>query len=149
MKLTSSLIRYSLVTVISLLVIACATPFKKMSDNTKIDKTTASRITVDSVMPPGLLKSMGVDFSGASVNLNGEFIGDFSKNEKTFSIEVNQGMNRLFFCTPNCFEYKIYIAPNTHYFLQYEQDRNNPFLYKNSVKVLKNEPYNSPILQSK
>ena len=138
------MLRFLLGLIALVILTACATPFKKTPANTKIDIATASRVTVNSVMPEGVLKSMGVDFVPAKVSLNGEFIGDFSKNEKSFSYEVNQGLNTLLFCADSCYEYKIYVDPNKHYFLQYEQDRTFAgvmVVYKNSVKTLKVEPY--------
>lgn len=150
MKLTSNILRLLLVLVTSMTFTGCATPFKKIPTSTKIDLATASRVTVNSVMPPGVLKSLGVDFVPAKVSLNGEFVGDFSKNEKTFSYEVNQGSNTFLFCADSCYEHKMYVTPNTHYFLQYEQDRTFAgvmIIYKHNVKVLRAEPYQAQAIQ--
>lgn len=150
MRLISTPVK-CLITAIALMVlVGCATPFKQTPTSTKIDLPTASRLTVKSVMPDGALKSMGIDFVPASVKLNGESVGSFSKNEKSFSYEVNQGVNKLLFCADSCYEYKIDVAPNKHYFLQYEQDRTFAgfvVIYKNSVNILKVEPYQANTAQ--
>jgi hypothetical protein len=103
----------------------CSTPFKGAT-STNINPSTASRVTVQSTTTSSLKKSIGNDYSMASVSINGEFVGEFSRSEKSFSYEMNPGPISMDFCldgyTPRCLNYRVTVEPNKHYFLEYSFD---------------------------
>jgi hypothetical protein len=112
------------VVAICITIMGCSTPFKKPTSSINVNPATASKVTVQSVSNSSLRRSIGKDFSESKVSINGEFIGDFSQSEKSFSYEVNPGPLSMDFCLegyiPRCLSHKIQVDPNNHYFFEYE-----------------------------
>lgn len=102
----------------------CSTPFKKTTASSNVNPVTASRVTVQSISNSSMGKLIGNDYSPAAVSINGEFIGEFSRNETSFSYEVNPGPLSMDFCLegfmPRCLVHKVTIDPNKHYFYEYD-----------------------------
>jgi hypothetical protein len=151
MKAYVSLVLISL----SLALAGCSTPFKQTSSSARINQSTASRVTVQSVSTSSFKKILGNDYSPAEVSINGELMGEFSRNETSFSYEVNPGSIRMDFCLsgymPPCLVYNANIEPNKHYYFEYELEGRYMVIasgIQRKVRLAKVIPYGNPLIQS-
>ena len=81
-----------------------------------------SKITINAINFSTMRKTLGVDFAVGKIKVNGEELGDFSKNEQTFTQFLSPGQNLIEIALPGT-SLKSAIAstsfnvePNTHYF---------------------------------
>jgi hypothetical protein len=116
-----------------------ATPFKKSIR--QVSQDSASKITITSENKEWLSRLMNITVQG-KVNLNGEYLGDFSSNEPVFSQEVNPGVNVIEICHGKCVKISPDIQPNSHYFYGYiYESRGTAVVW--TLRELKKEPYPS------
>jgi hypothetical protein len=92
-------------------------PFKQSNEAKKIAaQTNVSKITIFASNKSSMRKMLALDFAPGAISLNGENLGEFSKNEQIFSHELSPGSNDI---TVGALKLKLNTEPNTHYFYEY------------------------------
>ena len=140
------------------LLISCVSsqPIKQGIKSQQIaNNSDVSKITINAINFSTMRKTLGVDFAVGKIKVNGEELGDFSKNEQTFTQFLSPGQNLIEIALPGT-SLKSAIAstsfnvePNTHYFFDYGFEANIFGTMRNEIKFVRKESYKSSSTQTK
>ena len=139
------------------LLFGCVTlqPMKQSARSQQIaNNSDVSKITINAINFSTMRKTLGVDFAVGKIKVNGEELGDFSKNEQTFTQFLSPGQNLIEIALPGT-SLKSAIAstsfnvePNTHYFFDYGFEANIFGTMRNEIKFVRKEPFRTSSNQS-
>lgn len=92
-------------------------PLKQSNEAKKIaSQANVSKITIFASNKSSMRKMLALDFAPGAISLNGENLGEFSKNEQVFSHELSPGQNDI---SIENLKLRLNTEPNTHYFYEY------------------------------